>query len=200
MRRSPSGWATVPAPPEPVETPPEEDILETTVTGSDGPIPGVEPPGPDDQLPMLTVHSRTGTRRWWVGAHHGAGASTLARLDDPEGPDALHGWPINRDGQEIVVVARETAQGITAARALARHYASGEIPGVRILALVTVPAFKGRLPVELAQELKLAASLFPRHYQAEWHPDYMFHNDPLNARANRANQKILRTIHRIPKG
>lgn len=197
MRRSPSGWATTPAPPEPVETPPEEDILDTTTTGPDGPTYGVEPPPQNRRLPVVELPSRTGGSRWWVGLHHGSGASTLAALD---GSDALHGWPVHPAGQDVVVVARQTVQGLTAAQDAARDYASGRVPCLRILALVTVPAFKGKLPPELAQMLKVTAGGFPRHFTAEWHPEYMFHLDPRQVRASRHHQRILRTVHRIQKG
>jgi len=197
--REPSGWATHTAPVAPPPPRPEDELLDTTPTGPTGPIPGVTPPPAQDQLPILHLPSRTTTTVWWVGVHGGSGASTLAALDDPTTDCSTHGWPTHPDGQDVVVVARETAQGLAAATAAARHYASGEIPA-RVLALVTVPAMRGKLPGPLAAPLRLVAGCFPIHYRTEWHPEYMLHPDPRSAPADRATVKVIRTIHQLQKG
>lgn len=196
MARQPSGWGQ-PQPTPVTEPAPTEELLDTTVTGADGPIPGVLPPPPADQLPLIPSPSRTHGEHWWVGLHGGAGASTLARMDTPGGPDALHGWPVHEDGQEVILVAREDARGLAAAQRGIQHYVSGTIPGVHVLALVTVPSQRGKVPADLARQLRLLRGLVPLVLTMDWAPDYLWDLEPTPTRHTRT---LIRTIHRITEG
>lgn len=194
-----SGWG-LPVAPEVIEEEnvPDDDLLDTEITGPDGPIPGVTPPRHAHQLPILNLPSRNNGVVWWVSTHGGSGASTLAALDGA--PDAVHGWPTHPDGQDVVLVARRSALGLTAAMRAMTHYASGEIPGVNVLGVVIVPTHKGKTHPEITRLLTLTRGVAPRIWETDFHPDYLAHLDPHQAPASKQDRRLIKTIHTITKG
>ncbi|MFW1494664.1 DUF6668 family protein, partial [Vibrio parahaemolyticus] len=74
---------------------------------------------------------------WWVGAHGGAGESTLAALM-PGSQAAGHSWPRTASATpaRTVLVARSDAHGLRAAQAAMRQWAAGLVPSVEVLGLV----------------------------------------------------------------
>lgn len=128
---------------------------------------GVVAPDRADQLPVIS-HNRTASL-WLVGAHGGAGESSLAALV-PDWAPADHGWPRTRNGTpvRVVVTARSSAAGLQAAQHAARHWASGEVPHVELLGLVVVADAPGKLPRPLRELQQLVAGGFPRTWNVPW--------------------------------
>lgn len=188
------GWVTATA--AAVQAVPEpEDVEDMLPTGPTEPEDGLPSPDLVDQLPRKQVPSRTRGRHWYIPAHGGAGATTLSTLD-PDGR-YIAAWPYHQDGQNVVVVSRETVQGLTAACSLATQWRSGGAPTVHMLALITIPAQPGKLTLPILEQLNIAAGVFPRHYRSEWHPAYMDHLDPADAPLSKRDRRIINTIRKI---
>ncbi len=104
----------------------------------------------------LPIRELTGTEAevqcWFLGAHGGAGESTLARLFArfaPAGhawPLAPHGWPPPR----VVLCARTNFWGMRAAQAAMRDWSANYRRHVEVLGLVLVADRPGRLPRSLS--------------------------------------------------
>lgn len=194
-------WATaVAAPVEPKTTAPEHEETEPVEpTGPTAPDPeSIPAPDAVDRTPVKTMPSRTGGQHYYLAAHGGAGATTLTALD-PDGADAGGVWPTHDNGQNVVVVARQSATGLRAARHLAQQWGAGQAPGATILALVTIPAQPGKRPPSISRELRTTAGMFPLHYEMDWNDDRLTENPDEHSPTKR-DQRILRTIHRISKG
>jgi len=75
----------------------------------------------------------------WVGAHGGAGVTSLATVTglgleiSQRWPAPERGWPVR-----VVVVCRSNAAGYTAAARMIQEWASASVPGIELLALVVV--------------------------------------------------------------
>ncbi|MFF0728739.1 DUF6668 family protein [Streptomyces sp. NPDC004134] len=95
----------------------------------------------------------------WVGAHGGAGASTLARALG--GADVGRRWPDRAGGEpgRTLLVARTHAAGIRAASQALNALRLGEHPaGVELVAVVLVADAPGRLPRELGRRVRVLRS------------------------------------------
>src|SRR5690625_6883559 len=101
---------------------------EATVPPATGPVaPQRDVRAPDhvDELPVME-HARPADL-WWVGAHGGAGESTLAGLI-PEWRAAEGAWPRVSGADQparVVLVGRSNAAGLTAAQTAATQWAAG---------------------------------------------------------------------------
>lgn len=82
---------------------------------------------PGDDIPAV----------WLVGAHGGAGVTTLAHVWAPMG-DAGGLWPVHDLHRWCVVVARATQQGLDAASDVGVLYRSGRIPACHLLGFLLV--------------------------------------------------------------
>lgn len=194
-------WATaVAAPIEPETVTPEHEETEPVEpTGPTAPDPESIPAlDAVDRTPVKTMPSRTGGQHYYLAAHGGAGATTLATLD-PDGADAGGVWPTHNDGQNVVVVARESATGLRAARRFAQQWGAGQAPGATVLALVTIPAQPGKRPPTIRRELRKTAGMFPLHYGMDWNDDRLIETAD-NHSPTKRDQRIIRTIHKISKG
>ena len=145
-------WVPVAALPEPA--PP--------VTGPAGPLPMLEA---DPALPVVP-EGRTAAL-WLVGAHGGAGESTLACLV-PDWQAAGHAWPESAAGPAAcVLTARTSAAGLLAAQAALRQWAAGDAP-VDLAGLVLLADAPGRLPRPLRDLAGLVAGGAPRCWSIPW--------------------------------
>ncbi len=111
-------------------------------------------------------------RYWLLGAHGGAGVSTLAWLL-PHAADCCRWWPVPVRGETpfTVLVARETVSGLAAADALVRQHHAGLAGGSRIVGMVTVAARPGRTPTVIRRDLRLYSALVERWWRIGWHED-----------------------------
>jgi len=147
--------------PEPSEPPP--------LTGASRPQAGVVPLDAGDGLPVRVV--RPTATLWLVGAHGGAGESSLAGMVD--GWEATeHAWPAPAEVDQVcpcVLVARTHAYGLRSAQAALRQWASGALDDhTRLLGLVLVPDAPGRLPRPLRDLAAHVAGGAPRTWQFSW--------------------------------
>lgn len=98
----------------------------------------------------------------WVGAHGGAGASTLARVLG--GTDLGCAWPDPSRGEpaRVMLVARTHADGMRAASRALNALREGRHPaGMELVALVLVADAPGRLPFVLANRVRILRSAAP---------------------------------------
>ncbi|MEZ2390245.1 DUF6668 family protein [bacterium RCC_150] len=104
-----------------------------------------------------------------MGAHGGAGESTLAAL--LEGAVATgHAWPVREDdgGSDVVLmVCRSNAAGLRAAQLAAIEFGSGSLPG-SLAGLVVMEDAPRRLPKALADQIRLVAGAVPHLWQLPW--------------------------------
>ncbi|NKY88886.1 hypothetical protein HGA07_25125 [Nocardia veterana] len=113
---------------------------------------------------------------WLMGAHGGAGVSTLSRMLAPAA-DCGRQWPAVLGGESpfIVLVARETIEGLSRAHHLLRQWHSG-LAGDRsvLLGLVTCAYQSGRQPKQIRQYLDVMWDLVPEdgRWRIEWQPTW----------------------------
>lgn len=136
-------------------------------TGPAYPQSGVPAPDLVDQLPVR--EQRTTAELWWVGAHGGAGESSLAALM-PDWTAADHAWPRppGETAHRAVLVTRSHMSGLRAAQAAATQWAAGLVPHVELLGLVIVADAPGRLPRPLREFAKLVGGGVPRTWYVPW--------------------------------
>ena len=129
-------------------------VTDTPSTTADRPLPYVAAP----EIGLRSFRAARPTWCWFVGAHGGAGESTLAALL-PNAGAGEHRWPIHPDGDvpDVVLVARTSLTGLTAARAALTQWAAGGTPPVRLLGLVLMPDAPGRLPKPLRDLAEVVA-------------------------------------------
>ena len=108
---------------------------------------------------------------WVVGAHGGAGESSLASLD-PAWESTGHAWPQAQGAERpcaTVLVARTNLTGLVAAQKALTQWASGALsPSVRLLGLVLMADAPGRLPKPLREMSALVAGGAPRVWNVAW--------------------------------
>lgn len=132
-------------------------------TGPTAPQPLV--PAPDGGLRLF--HPVRPAWVWFIGAHGGAGETTLANLL-PNSAAADHRWPACETPAAVVLVARTSASGLLAARTAAQQWASKTSPRVHLLGLVLSPDAPGRLPKPLRELAEHVAGGVPRVWHLPW--------------------------------
>lgn len=129
---------------------------------------------------------------WIVGAHGGAGATTLASL--LQAGDAGTAWPVPRARRTaVVVVARSDVRGLQAAQRAAIQWASGAVGAVNLRGLCLIPDAPGKQLKELAGLTRLVSGAFP----AVWHLDFVSHwraHLPTESDVPRSMKKALAEI------
>jgi hypothetical protein len=136
------------------------------VAGGQG---GVVGPEPGDRLPRRALPDEEPAAVWWLGAHGGAGESTLEELFCGSRA-ADHRWPLAGSGEtapHVVLVARTHAHGLTAAQHAIREWAAGGVE-VLLLGLVLIADAPGRLPHGLRQLAALVAGGVPAVWSLPW--------------------------------
>lgn len=108
---------------------------------------------------------------WLLGAHGGAGVSTLTQYWD-FADDAQHQWPCGTDrGVEspyVVVVCRETVQGLSCAHDLILEHRRRGL-GCELLGLVTVANAAGDPPKDVRQLRSIVTGAVAAHWAIGWH-------------------------------
>ncbi|WP_125778380.1 DUF6668 family protein [Antribacter gilvus] len=148
-------------------TPPPETTRVVPATGPTGPQSAVPVPDGVDQLRLRVPDRRA--ELWIVGAHGGAGESSLAALD-PLWAEAGHAWPAAASNERLaaIVVARSNVRGLTAAQAAARQWATRMVPRVQLFGLVVIADAPGRLPKPLRDLSRVVAGGYPRSWTLPW--------------------------------
>ena len=131
-------FASVPSLPD-APTPPSSGVL------SAGDVPASRA---DVRLQSRLLTPGGGRARcWWLGAHGGAGETTLASLFAGI-PAAEHHWPISNGPRKtsVVLVAKTNFWGMVAAQAAMRDWSANHRRHVTVLGLVLIADRRGRLP------------------------------------------------------
>jgi hypothetical protein len=122
-------------------------------------------------LPTRTIRADEDTDPvcWFVGAHGGAGSTTLGYAV-AGAADGGRYWPVREDGgTRVVLVARTHASGLRAAQTAARHWAEGALPqSVHLLGLAVIADAPGRLPRPLRELLHLISGGLPQVWDLPW--------------------------------
>lgn len=109
-----------------------------------------------------------GCRRWLVGAHGGAGVTSLAEVLG--WGDGQRSWPRPPAGQTVVVwvVARTNVVGMRAAQRAAMQWAKGGAPGVELGGVVWVADCPKKLPKPLRELKSHVSGGFPSSVTVPW--------------------------------
>lgn len=161
------------------------------------PQPGVAAPAADQQLPRrLVLHGELPTLVWWVGAHGGAGETSLERLLTGSRA-ADHAWPISPDPTQpapTILIARTSYTGLTAAQRALRDWGSGSV-FADLLGLVLIADAPGKLPKELRALVDLIDGAAPgAGWLLPWQADWRF-GEPSLERASRPLQRLLHLLN-----
>lgn len=108
----------------------------------------------------------------WIGAHGGAGVTTLTRLLG--GTDIGCRWPDARLGEpaRVMLVGRTNLDGLRAVSRALYAMREGRHPaGMRLLGVVLVADAPGRLPAQLTSHIRLLRSVAPVH-RVPWISSY----------------------------
>jgi hypothetical protein len=176
---------------------PESEVAEPTIVVRPRPRPRPRPrrlagiPELADGLPRREL---TGEERlvpcWCVGAHGGAGTSSIAALMAPVGDGGV-AWPIAPDGEHarVLLVARESYTGLSAARRALTEWVGGGVP-VQLEGLLLVAAQPGGTPKQLRELSELVRSqansaVWRLGWQRAW----------LTGEATMPSEKTLRDVH-----
>lgn len=150
--------------------------------------------------------SATDSRLHVVGAHGGAGTTTVSRLLGPAvAVDAGRLIPGSRWlTPHVLLVARTNGAGFEAVSTIARAWAAGRLDDISLLGLVLV-ADGPKLTKHLRQEASRVARMTPRCWKISWREDWREVAtptlDPLNRRIHgTVNDIIKRTQTRNTKG
>ncbi|WP_233558772.1 protein kinase family protein [Micromonospora radicis] len=114
----------------------------------------------------------------WIGAHGGAGASTLTRLLG--GTDIGCRWPdpALAEPARVMVAGRTNHDGLRAVSRALHAMKEGRHPaGMRLLGVVLIADAPGRLPPPLLGRIRLLRSVAPVH-RVPWIPSYRVGEEP----------------------
>ncbi|MEV0185804.1 DUF6668 family protein [Streptomyces sp. NPDC050625] len=123
----------------------------------------------------MATHADRGTTGGgigWVCAHGGAGATTFSRALG--GVDIGTRWPDVTRGEpgRFLLVARTHAAGLQGASRALEAVRTGRHPaGIELMALVLVADAPGRLPLGLAQRVRVVGSAV-RSFRVPWIPSW----------------------------
>jgi hypothetical protein len=135
-------------------------------TGPATPPGGVPALPKERRLPRLPASGSPAL--YWVGAHGGAGASTLTRLIDGTATVG-RGWPLLPHGTvPCVIVARTHHAGLQAAQDAVTDWASGALRSVELVGLAFIADAPGRLPKTLRNRLDVVRYGAPRFWPLPW--------------------------------
>lgn len=129
---------------------------------------------------------------WVVGAHGGAGESSVAALEDGWTASG-HSWPVldTEAPAQCVVVARTSVAGLLAARTALTQWASASIgPSARVVGLVLIADAPGKLPAALRDLAKVVAGGAPRIWEIPWVEAWRLGEPPATARPRAATRLV----------
>ncbi|SHE26685.1 Hypothetical protein ACGLYG10_2939 [Actinomyces glycerinitolerans] len=196
MPETANPWLSSPEP-EPVPYTPVS-VEMPPLTGPAAPQDNVSAPERD----LLPVRDRPGNAElWWVGAHGGAGESTLSALV-PEWRSAGHCWPRPPidERARAVLVARSSAYGLQAAQSAVTQWAAGAVPHVDLLGLVIIADAPGRLPRPLRELAQVVGGGAPRVWQLPWVEPWRLGELPAPAESPRAVRRLVKDLNLLIDG
>ncbi|MFE2997387.1 hypothetical protein ACFXG4_20525 [Nocardia sp. NPDC059246] len=142
-----------------------------------------------------------------LGAHGGAGTSTLAQWW-AHAADTGQAWPASpQTTQRVVIATRDCIPGLTAAAERLREWHSGIAPaGVTIVGLVVTAARPGRVPAAVRRYRRIVADLVDDAvWSIGWHDELLScdiddlarytPNDPLPQRRVHPTKAVPKDVH-----
>ncbi|MFF7684492.1 DUF6668 family protein [Microbacterium sp. NPDC007973] len=183
----------------PTTPPSDSDVPIAVVPSTFGPVApqrGVPAPDQVDQLPI--ADQRATPAVWWLGAHGGAGESTLATLAPGWSAAAGHAWPRSANGEPtpVVIVARSNAAGLRAAQNALRQWAAKLTPS-NVLGLVVMADAPGRMPRALRDLLAVVGGGGPRTWTVPWVDAWRL-DDPTASPIPREVQRVIDELSALP--
>lgn len=167
----------------------------TPVTGPATPQHGI--PKPARRLPSRPA--TPGVALWVVGAHGGAGESSLAELDE-RWAAAGHAWPTPVEPGDpcvCVLVARTNVRGLTAAQAALIQWAASDLAAeTTLLGLVLIADAPGRLPSPLQDLAAHVRGGAPRTWELPWLEDWRL-GEPDRLHTHRAVRRLVHNLHAL---
>jgi hypothetical protein len=118
-------------------------------------------------MELMGPTTRQKGEAWLLGAHGGAGVSSLRRAGVPA-RDAQGVWPDVDQPAQVVVVCRSSATGLAAARSLAREHARGLSPALVDLVGLVVVNDAPKLGRPLRGERVVISGAFEWHWYVPW--------------------------------
>lgn len=167
-----------------------------TTQGPSAPQRGVPAPDRVDQLGVWDQHAIADL--WVLGAHGGAGESTLASLA-PGWREAGRYWPrpVSGERSNVILTARSNARGLRAAQSAIRQWAAGLVPFADVVGLVVVADAPGRLPRPLRDLLQVVGGGVPRTWLVPWVEAWRL-GEPLTHQSSpREAQRLVAELHAI---
>lgn len=119
--------------------------------------------------------AKTGDRPpavWLLGAHGGAGVSTLEKMWAPAG-DSRRGWPASDENPFVVIVSRMQVSGLDAAHQLTLQHRAQKVGACGLLGLVTVAAAPGKPAVSVVRRREIVAAAAGASWHIDWTPDLL---------------------------
>ena len=159
---------------------------------------GVVAPAPEDRLLRRQLAADERAAVWWLGAHGGAGESTLEELFSGSRA-AGHAWPLAPVGAppaSVVLLARTHARGLRAAQHATREWAAGDAP-VRLLGLLLIADAPGRLPHPLRQLAELVAGGVGAVWWLPWVDAWRVGDPPGPANAPKVLSRLLEDLREM---
>lgn len=95
---------------------------------------------------------------WLVGAHGGAGTSTIAAMLEPFG-DAGQRWPSQDEFPYCVIVCRSTRMGLDAAQSAVLQAQAGAAGPCEVLGILVIADTPGKAPKSLTQRMQIISDL-----------------------------------------
>ena len=132
-----------------------------------------------------------GRPHWaWVGAHGGAGVTTLSEVV-PGGADFGRDFPGQAGASDLpaVVVCRSNAHGLAAARKAAAKAASFNADVLGLVVVADMP--ERRRPKPLAEALYLTRGAYRELWEMPWVPAWRFGEPPAPANSPRQAGQLL---------
>lgn len=144
----------------------------TVSTVSTAPAPRVNVSS-DRLLPIAEEPIWQGDRApvmWLVGAHGGAGTTTLATSWAPAA-EAAGMWPAADKHPYVVLVCRSHLSGLERAHELALQAKGGLAGNCRLLGVAVVADAPGKLPKKLRQKIEVVGAAISHLWQIPWIPE-----------------------------
>lgn len=174
------------------------DASPTQLTGPHLPQHGVL--APQRLLPVRQVDGREGAQLWVVGAHGGAGESTLAGLG--QGWQAAgHCWTVPAAwGQRVpcLLTARTNHAGLHAGQQALQQWAAWDKTQLcpQLLGLVLLADAPGKLPMPLHDYARLVGGGAPRVWHIGW-VDAWRYEDPTPTNTPREATRLVSTVQKL---
>lgn len=135
---------------------------------------------PREVLPAVVRAEGPGL--WLVGAHGGAGVSTLAALAGAH--DGGTAWPTTTGRAACLLVCRTNLAGVAAAQAALGQWAEGGAPsGVELVGLVLVADSPKKPPRAVTELVQVLAGPMPRLIRVGWSEPWRAERTPTETSA-----------------